>query len=330
MNGLGRKGVLAALRRERSGSVPVGAVTQSASLSQMEALNARWPEAHFDARLMALLADGARTLLGFDLVRVPFDQTIEAELLGAGVDYGDATSNCSLRSHPLRIGDPAPAAADFASGRAKTVCEAIGMLKQRAGDDAAVVGGLVGPFTLVCQLAGASAVLMDALRRPEAVRALLDFATEAASDYARRQVEAGADAICIEDMSASLDLTSPAIYRKLILPAQQRLIAAAGVPVILHVCGANTKILDLLVETGAAALSLEDRTDLAAAVRMGKCAVAGGVAPVEVLLQGTSEDVHRSSLASLEAGVHILAPGCGVPPLAPEENLRELARVARR
>jgi [methyl-Co(III) methanol-specific corrinoid protein]:coenzyme M methyltransferase len=144
----------------------------------------------------------------------------------------------------------------------------------------------------------------------------------------RRQVEAGADVICVEDMSASLDLTSPAIYRKLILAAQQRLVAAIGAPVILHVCGSNTKILDLLAETGAA-LSLENRTDLAAAVSRGKCAVIGGVPPVEVLLQGSPDDVRRSALECLQAGVHILAPGCGVPPMTPDENLHALARTAR-
>jgi MtaA/CmuA family methyltransferase len=144
-----------------------------------------------------------------------------------------------------------------------------------------------------------------------------------------RQVDAGADVICVEDMSASLDLTSPAIYRTLILPAQERLICAIRAPVILHICGGNTKILDLMMCSGAAALSLEARTDLASAVQMGKCAVVGGVAPTEVLLAGGIEDVRSASLACLRAGVHILAPGCGIPVNTPTDNLKEMARVAR-
>jgi [methyl-Co(III) methanol-specific corrinoid protein]:coenzyme M methyltransferase len=316
-----RQRVLAALRRERVHPIPVGAVTQSASLAQMDALGIRWPAAHFDPELMAGLAGGARTILGFDMVRVPFDQTIEAELLGAQVDHGNEASNCSIRSQPLSWGKP-----DFASGRAGTVVDAISLLRRDAG--AFVIGGIVGPFTLVCQLAGVAKVLMDAIRTPETLRPLLGSAVRIGTEYAQRQVDAGADAICIEDMSASLDLTSPRIYKNLILPAQQELIAAIGAPVILHICGSNTKILDLLVETGAAALSLEDRTDLAQAVQRNRCAVIGGVAPVEVLLNGTAEDVRRASTACLSAGVHILAPGCGIPPGTPTENLLEMTRVA--
>jgi len=319
-----RSRVLAALRGARVYPVPVGAVTQSANHAQMEALGIRWPEAHSDPALMAGLAAGARTILGFDLVRVPFDQTIEAALLGAEIHFGDQLTNCSVRSHPLSLGQPVPGLPDLGAGRARTVVEAIAKL---SGGDAAVIGGIVGPFTLVCQLIGISEALVSALRRPDALRPFLDFAVDLGSAYARRQIASGADAICIEDMSASLDLTSPGIYKNLILPAHQRLIAAIEAPVILHICGSNTRILDLLSVTGAAALSLEAKTDLRKAGSA--CAVIGGVDPVAVLLHGTVEDVRRASLECLAAGVHILAPGCGIPPTAPTENLLEMARVAR-
>ena len=324
-----RARVLAALRRERLRPVPVGALTPSATCEQMEALGIHWPQAHLEAEPMAGLADGARTLLGFEIVRVPFDQTLEAGLFGAGVALGDGTSVGCVRAHPFRLEQPLPAIPDFATGRAGVVTEAIGILKRKVGEGAAVVGGLVGPFTLVGQLVGLSEVVMAALRKPDAVRPWLELAVEAGARYARRQVEAGADAICVEDMSASLDLTSPGIYRSLILPAHQQLVAAIPAPVILHLCGSNTRILELLCESGAEALSLESKTDLACAVSMRACAVAGGVDPVRTLLHGTPEDVRQACEQDLDAGVHILAPGCGLPPGVPTANLQEMLRVAR-
>ncbi len=324
-----RERVTAALGGERVYPVPVGAVTQSSSLAQMESLSIRWPEAHFDPALMAGLAQGAHTILGFDMVRVPFDQTIEAELLGARIHFGDERTNCSVRSHPLSLAAPTPDFPDLGGGRAKTVAEAIGILRHELPGDAAVIGGIVGPFTLVCQLMGVAEALMNALRCPDRIRGRLDFAVEVGIAYARRQIAAGADAICVEDMSASLDLTSPGIYRSLILPAHQRLISGISAPVILHICGANTRILDLLTATGARALSLEAKTDLAAAAAGGACSVVGGVDPVGVLLHGSPEDVRRAAVDCLAAGVHILAPGCGIPPDTPTENLLEMAHVAR-
>ena len=289
-----RERVAAALRGEPVAPVPVGAVTQSATFAQMEATGARWAEAHRDARAMAALAEAAHAVMGFDMARVPFDQTIEAEVLRGEGD------------------------------RRGVVLEALRLLSART--PAAVLGGVVGPFTIACQVQGVASVIMDALRRPESLAPLLDRALTLAAEYARLQVEAGAQAIVVEDMSASLDLTSPRMYRDLILSLQQRLIGQIPAPVILHICGGNTKILDAMVRAGAAALSLEDRTDLAAAARA--TVTIGGIPPVEVLLHGTPADVRHAARASLDAGVRMLAPGCGIPPEAPTANLRAMVEAA--
>ncbi len=324
-----RERLLTAVRRRRVRPVPVGALTQSATLAQMEAVNAWWPEAHQDAEAMARLAAAAREVVGFDFVRVPFDQTIEAELLGAEVDFGGRTSNAHVRSHPLRLGEPPPPLPNLEAGRPRVVIDAIALLRRRLGEDVAVLGGLVGPFTVLCQLLGIQTVLTESVRRPDALQPYLDLVVELGIEYGRRQVAAGADALTVEDMAASLDMTSPRLYQQLILPAQQRLVSAIPAPTILHVCGSNTRILRLLHQVGSEVISLEARTDLVQAVGAGDCAIAGGVPTVEVLLNGTPADVRRAAEESLAAGVHILAPGCGLPPLTPLENLREMVRAAR-
>lgn len=324
-----RDRVLAALHRRPSRPIPVGAVTQTATTAQMEQLGIRWPEAHLDPELLAGLALGAWEILGFDMVRVPFDQTIEAQLLGAEVDLGTSASSPAVKSHPLQLGDPLPPFPNLRSGRARTVAGGLSILRERLCGGAAVVGGIVGPFTLASQLLGTSTILMESLLHPEAVRPTIDFAVGVGVAYAQAQIEAGAEAICVEDMAASLDLVSPRIYRNLIHGAHRRLIAGIGAPVILHICGGNTKILDLLTSTGADALSLDAATDLAAAARCGACAIIGGIRPVEVLLEGRLDDVRRAVRESIDAGVHIVAPGCGIPPATPTENLLEMARKAR-
>ena len=324
-----RERVIEALERGRVRPVPVGAVTQSATTDQMWASAAFWPDAHSDPGLLARLAFAAHESLGFDFVRVPFDQTIEAELLGAGVDLGGLKDSPVVRSHPLAPGDPHPPPPDLHRGRARVVTDAITILRDRAGSRAAVVGGIVGPFTLASQLLGTQVLLVEALLRPDGVRPLLEFASHVGAAYANLQVQAGADAICVEDMASSLDLASPKLHDVLIHSAQRHLIARIEAPVILHVCGSNTKILDRLGKTGAAALSLDAATDLAKAVALRSCAIVGGVPPVRVLFEGNKDSVRAAVHASLEAGVHILAPGCGLPPDTPTENLLEMARAAR-
>ena len=80
---------LEAVRGERTSRPAVATVDQSATFEQMDTLGVRWPDAHTDAKLMARLAIGAYSILGFDAVKVPFCQTIEQEALGCTVNMGD-------------------------------------------------------------------------------------------------------------------------------------------------------------------------------------------------------------------------------------------------
>lgn len=322
--------VMAALAGGRVDVPPVGAVVQSATLEQMEASGSHWPEAHRDPERMAALARAARTVLGFDLVRVPFDQTIEAELFGCDVDDGGRDRNCSVRSHPVGVGDPAPPVPDPRSGRGTVVVDAIRILKEDLGSEVAVLGGLVGPFTIAGYLLGPNALLTESLLHPERVLPYLEAATEFAIAYARSQVEAGADAISIEDMTASLDLISPDIYVRLAAPYERRLIESIPAPAILHICGNDTAIIRAMVETGADALSIDKKTDLGAAISAsyGRCSIVGAVPPVEFLLDSTPDVIRRIAHEQLNMGVDLLAPACGIAPATPTENLKALVEAA--
>ena len=322
--------VLAAVEGQFLQPRPVGAVTQSATVELMEATGAKWPEAHRDPEKMATLGGGACEAFQFDLVRVPFDQTIEAELFGCTVSAGSLDGNCAVKGAVAEAGGPVPPVPDAASGRAQVVLKALSLLRERFGGEVAVLGGVVGPFTLTGHLLGLGQLLVNSLTNVPALLPFLIAAVKFSSEYAKRQVQAGADAIVVEDMAASLDLTSPQIYQDVVLPQQKKLIEAIPAPVILHVCGNNTPILTQLVEAGAHALSLDAKTDLsrAAQAARGKCAVIGGVPPM-ALLDGNPDVVRAKSRESLSAGVHILAPGCGIPPRTPSANLQAMAQTAR-
>ena len=84
-----RQRVLSAIRCEPiSGRTPCVSANQTATLEQMEATGAYWPEAHYSAEKMAALALAAHTILGLDAVKVPFCQTVEAEALGCQIRDG--------------------------------------------------------------------------------------------------------------------------------------------------------------------------------------------------------------------------------------------------
>ncbi len=58
-------------------------------------------------------------------------------------------------------------------------------------------------------------------------------------------------------------------------------------------------------------------------------ALVGNVSTKKTLPFGKPEDVRAEALKALEAGVDILAPGCGIPPITPIQNIVALVEAAR-
>jgi uroporphyrinogen-III decarboxylase len=58
------------------------------------------------------------------------------------------------------------------------------------------------------------------------------------------------------------------------------------------------------------------------------------VDPIDVLLNGTPEDVKKASVSCLttssKASVFILSSGCEVPKHTPQRNIKEMVNVARK
>ncbi len=108
-----RERFMAALKGQPVDRLPVVSVCQHATYEQMEKLNSYWPDALYDAKLMAQLAGGGSSILGFDAVRLPFCQTHEAEAFGAVLKDGGREGLPSVKVHPYKIGDVVDRPGDF-------------------------------------------------------------------------------------------------------------------------------------------------------------------------------------------------------------------------
>lgn len=284
---------------------------------------------------MAKLAAAAYTVLGFDAVRVPYCQTIESEALGASVKYAGREGVPRIDVHPFHVGDSPPLPADFLSrGRIPVLLEAVRILKREVGDEVAVMGNVVGPFSIVANLIGITDALKASFKRPDELRPLLELAEQAGTALAHALVEAGADVIVVEDMMASIDVISPPIYQNLAQPYErQQLARFPAIPTIMHICGKVNPIGTLIAETGVTAISVEPSVDAPALVAdlatFGRpIPLIGGVDAVVTLFTGTPEDVKADVRKALADGYALIAPGCSVPPAAGTEHLRAMVEAA--
>jgi len=332
----GRELFLSALKGDRVSRSPVFSADQTGTYELMEKVSAYWPEANSSAREMAALAAAAHTEIGFDAVRVPFCQTIEAEIFGSVLRQGGKENVPSISHHRYKLGDEPAVPEDFLErGRIPQVLEAVRILKDTIGDKAAVIGGIIGPFSIAGNIIDVTDLLKAAAKEPASVFPYLEVAEKAGTMFAKALIDAGADAICIEDMLASLDLISPSIYRDVAWPWEQKQIQQLkDVPTILHICGKVDPVIVDLANTGVDALSLDIKVDIRAIkstlVRLGKkIPLIGGIDCVRTLLPKGPDDVKDEVLDALDDGYDIIAPCCSIPPATPTANLLAMVSAVK-
>lgn len=331
----GRERVLAALKGQPVDRIPVVSVCQHATYNQMDRLGAAWPEAHYQAVEMANLAVGGYTILGLDAVRVPYCQTHEVEAFGAVLKYAGREGIPSINVHPYKVGQEPQLPEDFLDRpRIKQLVASIGMLKEKLGDQVAIIGGIVGPFTVAANLLGVTDMLKVCFKTPDKVIPYLEVSERAGTMLAHAMIEAGADIICVEDMMTSLDMVSPKIYRELAAPYEKKQFSQISVPTIIHICGKLDAIIVDIARTGPSAISIEPMVDAkgaAAKLREAGLQVAliGGIDPVRTLFSGTPEAIGAEVERAVADGFDLISPGCAVAPATPTENLIAVVKSAK-
>jgi len=310
---------------------PVAGVVTAITVSMMEAVGERWPEAHGDAQRLARLAAAAWEVGRLECIKLPFDMTVEFEALGGRVDLG---SYDTLPQDTGRVYDePVPAlplAGFLDRGRVPVVLGAIAALRRRYDTEVAIVSSIVGPFTLAAKIFGFDNLFAWIALAPEKATACLEAVASLCLRYAQAQFAAGADAILIGEAASSGDLISWKVYRDLVAPRHGELCAALAGPAILHICGKTTRHLPFIAETGAAAFSFDEKLDVAEARKYlkGRVALTGWVPTVDPLLNGTPESVYTWATRCLADGADILNAGCSLPAHVPAENLAAMVQAA--
>lgn len=325
----GRERLLKALRGEATDRPAVFCANSTATEEQVERFGLRWPTFHQKAEEMARMAMGAYELWGFDGVRLPFCQTMEAEALGCEVSYRDFIPSNDVPIYRL---DDLPRYPDgfLRRGRIPELLEGLRLLKQMARDEVLVLGGVSGPLTIARALLDSVPLLKASLKTPEKMVPFLQVGERASLELATALVDAGAEAIVIEDMTASPDLLHPRTYRTALWAYHRRLVEALPVPCILHICGNATLIAEEMARSGASGLSIDPKAEVRAMrERIGAAVpLIGGVETLALSLS-QPEEIERMALRALNDGIDILAPGCAIPPNSPSTNLKAMVLASQ-
>ena len=297
------------------------------------------PYLQYETDFRALVEGQLRAAEEFDLdyVNTMSDPVIEASDCGAvGVFHPNSPAAVD-ESNPFLsdpssltgLGIPGPT-----SGRMGNRVRAVAELKQRVGNEKMVEGWIEGPCAQAADLRGLSPLMLDLYDEPGFVVDLFEFVLEMELQFARAQVDAGADVIGIGDAAASL--IGPRFYREYVWPFEKRMVDAIhgmGAKVRLHICGNTTAILDGMGALGCDIVDL----DFLSPVEEGRQemgadqVILGNIDPVRVLRDGTPGGIYQEvEKCHRAAGKRfIVGPGCEVTRDTSHENLRAMGRYAR-
>jgi [methyl-Co(III) methanol-specific corrinoid protein]:coenzyme M methyltransferase len=337
-----RERVIRFLRKEEVDRIPCFTGMGNVLIEEVERLGWYFGDLHRDPYKMAMAAAATYPATGFECAVVPYDYHLEAESLGTEVRFYEekkeritypiasrelAEKLVDLDLEAIKKADPSK------SGRIPLVAEAIRILKKEIGDQVAVGAYTLGPYGV----AGAVDRVVDLSKMVLKNRDLVHKLLKALTDYLAKENkffrEAGADYVCVREMTASTELLSPKTYEDLILPHLQDLFSQIDSPKILHSCGDTDDIMQYMVKTGAEFISVEQKNHIARSRETMKgtdVRLMGNLDVFQLLSMSTPEQIDQQAKLVIGEGLDALWPACDIWPEAPVQNIKAMVEAAKK
>lgn len=315
------------------GPIPVGSTTAYPMMELMRRCGYERPLADVDPVAITELSLAGHKYAGFEWVKaMGWDLTALSEALGCGLGQPAIDLQYYVKTHPFEKSLNGLDCPDdlLTRGRFPAYKEQFRLLKEKVGDELAIFGMSEGPFTCAANLLDAAKIMRATVKDPATVQKVLDVTVEAVIKLVDFAFSNGADYYCLGDPTSSPDLLSPRAWETFVLPAVRKIVESANGPIVLHVCGNTDKIIHLLCESGVAGISIEEKADLKKAVEIAHAKgvkVFGNVATASTLFMGSPGECYSEAMRALENGVDFLAPGCGIAPQSPLENVLQLSKA---
>lgn len=326
-----RERVLAALRRDPVDRTPVCNPTSVATVELMDLVDAPFPDANREPELMARLAATGYTELGFDTIMPVFTIIQESSALGCKIQWEqkDNWPTVKMREPIWEDVDDVKIPSNFLTHQdTQCVLDAIKILKKQYGDEVAIIGKTMGPWSLGYHCFGVEPFLLLSLDDPGQTKLALDRMKDATIEFGIAQIEAGADALTIPD-HATGDLVSGDYYKRYLRDLHIEFVERLPIPLILHICGRTVDRMGYIAQTGMAAFHYDSKNKPAESMEAvaNRIALVGNINNPETLFAKEPEDVRQEVRSNLDAEVQLVGPECAIPLQTAIENLKAIPQA---
>jgi len=312
-----------------------GGMMNMAVTDAMDESGATWPEAHHDAETMATLTHVAAQVTGIENLGLPFCMTVEAEGLGAPIEFGTRETEPRVAEYLMEDLSELDHLGSFDAhaGRSAVVSDAVRSLVSRDKDDRLpVVVCLTGPISLATSLIEPLTFYRALRKDPAGAHALLEIATEAALRFGDALIDAGADVVCIADPSATGELLGRPAFERFAAPYVNDLtrhFEQRGVQTIVHVCGDVRSLKSAFGDLAAPTLSIDSMVRVDQAIELAPGKTLMGNISTYLLEYGKPSSVAKVAENCHRLGAQIISPACGIGARTPAANLRAGAEAVR-
>jgi [methyl-Co(III) methanol-specific corrinoid protein]:coenzyme M methyltransferase len=317
--------VINALNGQPVDRPPVSNPTNVATVELMDLVDAPFPDACRDPELNAKLAITGYTELGFDSIAPYFSIIQESSALGCEMQW-EQKDNWPT----VRMGNPIWKNAEdikIPSGFLEhqdnlTITKSIEILKEEVGEEVAIIGKTMGPWTLAYHVFGVEPFLLLSIDDPQKTMECLHKLKEITVLFGQAQIDSGADVLVVPD-HATGDLVSGEYYKRFLLEIHQEFVEKLPVPLILHICGKTVDRMPYIAQSGMAAFHFDSKNNPQEAMDAveGKINLVGNINNPETLYSKGVNDVKEEVFRALDAGVQLIAPECAIPLKTKIENL---------
>jgi len=298
-------------------------------------------EVNLSARLMADLEIVAYRKFGHDGVSVGPGLYGVPEALGVILDLPETSYPYVKKCVEIDYNniEKLPICDSKLDGRLPIFLEGVKILIDEVSDEVSIGSSVAGPFSTAATVIGTEKFLKDIRKNPEGIHRLLKRVTQSVLNYMDAVMDMGI-VPSMPDPVASGTLISTKTFREFALPyldiCVEHIRNRMGRGPALHICGTTRKHWPEIKKLNLSALSLDNIDDIGEACEVlgDKFCIIGNVDPVNVMLNGTRESIHREVKKCIEKAYDnpkgfVLATGCDIPMNASPKNVEYFMEAAR-
>ncbi|WP_347354177.1 uroporphyrinogen decarboxylase family protein [Acetoanaerobium noterae] len=287
-----------------------------------------FPDAHQNPQQMADLSEAVYKEGCFENYGVPFCMTVEAEEFGADIDMGSniyephvINYNISSVSEWEKL-----EAIDFSKGRSSTVIDAIKILKAK-NTEVPIIGNITGPISTASSIMEPVVFYKELRKNNEKAHEYMTFITKQITEFAIKQIEAGADIIAISDPSGTGEILGPKLFDEFAVKYINQIIAEVkrlGKRSIVHICGQMKNVYKEVNKIESDVLSFDSIVSISEAKKnLGNRLIMGNVSTYTIEF-GEMQKIADMTKKCVLDGSDIISPACGLGMKSSLKNVRSM------